>query len=386
MLKRQLYRHLFILPVILLSALLLTGNRESAPLSSISDGPYVFWEGENVSVYYVASGEVKQRRLDAAGKSTVTVRCPEIGQVLELSPHPPEVETAIYPAAEKVFAVSDIHGQYQSFIRLLKVHKIIGKNLRWSFGKGHLVVNGDVFDRGPEVTESLWLIHQLARQAKKSGGRVHLLLGNHEVMVLQGDLRYLHLKYQAVAKTLLKREMNELYGKSSELGRWLRTRHTIIKIGRVIFVHAGIHPYFVANKYTIESINDAIRADLDTPRDTIRADRDLSFLFRGRGPLWYRGFFMDTKTSGRLGTMHIKLFQSYFGVHCIVVGHTTRKHVHPLFGKRVIAIDSGFKYGDRGEGLLLDMKKQKAYRATMEGKLILLKKIKKRELDHMGVD
>lgn len=356
------------------------------PLSSISDGPYIFWEGETASIQYVLNGKLIKRNIDAAGKSSVPIDIPQFNLSLELTPEPPEVEPSVYPEPEKVFAVSDVHGQYSSFARLLRVHKIIDKKSRWIYGTGHLVVNGDVFDRGPEVTEALWLIHQLSRQAKKAGGHVHMLLGNHEVMVLQGDLRYLHPKYQIVSKKVFKKPMNELFDMTSELGRWLRTKHTMVKIGNVLFVHAGIHPYFVAKKYTIDSLNDAVRNDIDTPRDTIRGDQELSFLYRGRGPLWYRGFFMDTKGSNRLNDLHIKLFQSYFDVHCIVVGHTTRKHVHHLFGKRVIAIDSGFKYGDRGEGLLLDMKNKKAFRVTMEGQRFLLKKIKQRDLEHMASD
>ena len=71
-------------------------------------------------------------------------------------------ETTDFPAitqyqTKKLAAISDIHGQYNSMKQLLMVHGIIDEQLNWSFGTGHLVITGDVFDRGEQVTEALWL-------------------------------------------------------------------------------------------------------------------------------------------------------------------------------------------------------------------------------------
>ena len=75
----------------------------------------------------------------------------------------------------------------------------------------------------------LWFVYQLEKQAEKSGGKVHFLLGNHEYMVLQKDLRYLHKKYN-LASQLLNTPYDELYGVNTVLGRWLRSKATLIKI------------------------------------------------------------------------------------------------------------------------------------------------------------
>jgi hypothetical protein len=110
----------------------------------------------------------------------------------------------------------------------------------WIFGDGHLVLTGDFFDRGDQVTEVLWLIYSLEDKAKAVGGYVHFVLGNHEIMNLSGDLRYLHPKY--VQNTVLLNEdyMGSLYGESSEIGRWLRTKNIVEKVGTILFAHAGI--------------------------------------------------------------------------------------------------------------------------------------------------
>ena len=101
----------------------------------------------------------------------------------------------------------------------------IDKNLDWAFGKGHLVILGDVFDRGAEVTELLWLIRKLEQQALEAGGMVHFVLGNHEFMTMQNDLRYINKKYRRTEQ-LLNTSYPDLYGINTVMGRWLRSKPT----------------------------------------------------------------------------------------------------------------------------------------------------------------
>ena len=81
--------------------------------------------------------------------------------------------------ASRVAAMGDVHGNYNHLILLLENGGVVDADLNWSWGAGHLVFNGDVFDKGPGVTESLWLIYKLEQQAEAAGGMVHYLLGNH---------------------------------------------------------------------------------------------------------------------------------------------------------------------------------------------------------------
>ena len=101
---------------------------------------------------------------------------------------------AIFEGIENIVALSDIHGQYELAVEILKNNQIIDEDLNWNFGTGHLVIVGDIFDRGDYVTEVLWLVYELEKQAKAAGGFVHFLLGNHEYMVMHKDLRYIHKK------------------------------------------------------------------------------------------------------------------------------------------------------------------------------------------------
>ncbi len=79
---------------------------------------------------------------------------------------------------------------------------------------------GDMFDRGEQVTECLWLIYSLEEKAKKSGGYVHFILGIiMEIMNLCGDIRYRQKKYSRHEQLLNKSYVNDLFGKGSELGK-----------------------------------------------------------------------------------------------------------------------------------------------------------------------
>jgi hypothetical protein len=253
------------------------------------------------------------------------------------------------PQPTRWAAVSDIHGQSDNFLSLLRAQKIIGAGNQWSFGKGVLVINGDVFDRGGQQTEALWAIYRLAQEAKAAGGSVQLVLGNHENMVLRGDLRYVSPKYTAVAR-LLGRSVPELYGTDTELGRWLRTRATVLKLGDTLFVHGGISPALPnqVQDSRLAALNAKIRARLSDSREALKDDPQAVWLFAGNGPLWHRGYFTLPRVSGE----EIDALLKRFTVRRIVVGHTTRDEIVSLYGGRVIGIDADLKSGEPGELLL----------------------------------
>jgi hypothetical protein len=90
----------------------------------------------------------------------------------------------------RVVAVSDIHGAYDALVATFQEAGIIDNDLHWSGAETHLVITGDLLDRGPDSRQVMDLIMRLEREAEIAGGQVHQLLGNHEVMNLNGDVRY----------------------------------------------------------------------------------------------------------------------------------------------------------------------------------------------------
>ena len=264
------------------------------------------------------------------------------------------------PAGARIVALSDIHGQYALMLRLLRAHRVIDDKDRWALGRDHLVITGDVFDRGPQVNEAFWLLFQLQRQAAKAGGAVHFLLGNHETMVLYDDLRYIHPKYAEVAK-LLGKSYPALYGADSVLGGWLRTRPVMLKLGDSLFLHGGIAPQNLDLVAAMDATNAAYDRSLGTPKTQIKADPASARLYDGKtSPIWYRGYF-----NGQLTTPEVGALVDRLGLARIVVGHTTIGEVASFHDGRVIAIDSGIKRGKSGQ--LLFIEGDKLSRGLLDG-------------------
>ncbi|MEO2183350.1 MAG: metallophosphoesterase, partial [bacterium] len=98
----------------------------------------------------------------------------------------------LFKGVDRIVAVGDLHGDYDQYIKVLTMNGLVDEQLRWQGGKTHFVQLGDVVDRGPDSIRIIRHLMKLEKQARKKGGRVHVLIGNHEVMNIQGDLRYVH--------------------------------------------------------------------------------------------------------------------------------------------------------------------------------------------------
>src|SRR5262245_35178070 len=121
-------------------------------------------------------------------------------------PNPCQIETR-----ERVVAVGDVHGAYDQFIAILREARVIDGRARWSGGRTILVQTGDVVDRGQDSRRVLDLLRRLEREAERDGGRVVPLLGNHEMMWMVGDLRYVSAGEYASFRSDQSEEIRERY-------------------------------------------------------------------------------------------------------------------------------------------------------------------------------
>ena len=93
---------------------------------------------------------------------------------------------------ERIVAFSDVHGDYDAMVATLQSAGVIDEELAWCGGKTNLVIVGDILDRGPGSRAAMDLLMRLEQESQLAGGRVHVLIGNHEVMNIVGDMRYVH--------------------------------------------------------------------------------------------------------------------------------------------------------------------------------------------------
>ena len=89
----------------------------------------------------------------------------------------------------RIVAIGDVHGAFDQFVGILQAAGLIDAKRQWAGGPTVLVQTGDIFDRGAKVRDALDLLMRLEDEAKRAGGRVESLLGNHEVMNLLREFR-----------------------------------------------------------------------------------------------------------------------------------------------------------------------------------------------------
>ncbi len=313
-----------------------------------NDGPYVFISNDSLIEKMIVNGKVTSRFM---------------GLYSELKPITNELTT--YKTNSKIAALSDIHGQLDLAITIFKNNGIIDQNSNWSFGNGQLVIVGDLFDRGDKVTELLWFVYHLEKQAAEQGGKVHVLLGNHEYMVMQNDIRFVNRKYGLTSRKLT-RSYVSLFDNSTLLGKWLRSKATVIKINDNVFVHGGISEVFIKDNADLDKTNREMRQSLFEEDTSILKDSVYRKYFDSNGPIWYRGYFRDSLKNRNINAVLRALEAKH-----VVVGHTSQTKIESLFKGKILAVDSSIKNGAYGELLLIE--DGTYYRGTMSGEKIKLK-------------
>ncbi len=214
---------------------------------------------------------------------------------------------------------------------------VIDKKNDWTFGDGHLVFVGDIPDRGEGVMEAYWLIYKLEQQAKKKGGKVHLLLGNHEAMIIKNDIRYIANKYYGLTSNL-NIEYHELFSDKTVIGKWLRSKNVVEIIGNTMFVHAGISPILNSKNMSPDEINTAFRHFLSNKDNNSYSELD-KFIIGNNGPVWYRGYFRGSSDYEYIEQSNLESILENYQVDQIVVGHTEVDLISPIKQGRVYPVN-----------------------------------------------
>jgi hypothetical protein len=305
----------------------------------------------------------------------------------------------VWKDVDKIIAVGDIHGDYDNFVKILKAAGLLDDTLKWSGGKTHLVQTGDIMDRGDHSKDVFDLIKKLEIEAMEAGGRVHMLLGNHEEMNITGIVfrnpayvspkqfasflpdYYRYAKegeflrqiqnsstnendsdtslHEAYLETKWKELMSDkniqtLYVNTfnAEYGRWIIEHNAVIKINGILFSHGGISERYAA--WPMQKINDILRRELNEYRlsykrgITPRMRREI--LYYPDSPLWNRDLALkDEKTYAPVVD---KILKNFNATHMIIAHTPPGSPVIPeddqdevamrsRFGQKVWMIDTG---------------------------------------------
>lgn len=303
-----------------------------------TDGPYIVYDAEKGAYTAVADKQGHLHVMPYDG-GAVEVRSSRDAYLFSITPHAVERGPWELPQAPKLFVTSDPHGDFQSFATLLQAHGVIDGNYRWNYGNNQLVVIGDIFDRGYDVLPLLWLMYKLEQEAADAGGAAVLLLGNHEGMVLAGDVRYTRGKYLETARQLGMENYRRLFSPDTELGRWLLARNTMLRIGRNLFVHAGLSAQLLERDLEIETLNARMSEGLYRTSKERKEDPTLEFLYRSAGPIWYRGMVYTDEKYNPLTPEQTGALLRRYDADRLLVGHTIFPDISTFYDGRVIAVN-----------------------------------------------
>jgi len=291
----------------------------------------------------------------------------------------------VFTAPARLVAVGDVHGDYEQLVTVLKSAGLVDEKLLWVGGRAHLVQTGDRVDRGPESRKVMDLLMRLETEAKKAGGMVHPLTGNHEAMNMLGDLRYVSPEEfaalrgpdtMALREALWQKARKERRKKSEPApseedrrrfdaehplgfvehqiafsprgiyGSWIARQNAVVRIGDTLFLHGGLSPKYA--DFSLRGLNERVRQELQEP-DPLTA----LVVQDPEGPLWFRGLAQGDP----LLVPSLEAILKKHGCRRMVVGHTpTEGLVMPRYGGRVVVIDVGLSkvYGGPAAALLLE--------------------------------
>lgn len=296
--------------------------------------------------------------------------------VLALAVAAPAHAQSAWDHVARVVVIGDLHGDYAKFHDQLTQAGLIDAHDNWSGGATHLVQLGDVPDRAPDTRKILDLLIRLEPQARRAHGYVHALIGDHETMNMEYDLRYTTPgEFAAFADRDSPRRRDAYYARVVEAlkaqppagglpvfdaafraqfdaehplgwvehqaawstqgvyGRWILTHSAVIRIDDTLYMHGGLGPEFAG--FDIDVMNKAVITALLHKPEVVGGPHDI--LWNEQGPLWYRGMAQHDEATE---AANVAAVLARHHVRHIVLGHTKQySMVNARFDGAVILTD-----------------------------------------------
>ncbi len=273
----------------------------------------------------------------------------------------------------RIIVIGDIHGDYNIFIELLKLSKVIDNNLNWIGKNTYVIQMGDTLDgkRPDIILDKSYLskpgeikinnlIISLDKQAKFYNGRVISILGNHELYpyYYNNDSKFNNDYVKNVDleeyKKIYNIERYKYYKPGSGDGAILygNTRPLIIQLGKFIFTHGSLNNEFLElclknklYKSSNHKIVDIKKLNKIVSDWLISNTKKIPFFINSDdniNPLFNRDLTnprsLNIKVCSKLVNNILKYFKN---ADYLVMGHSTHKNINTLCDNRVYRTDIG---------------------------------------------
>ena len=218
-------------------------------------------------------------------------------------------DTSRLRAPGRVVAIGDIHGDPDAARDVLQLAGLVDGTGTWTGGNAWLVQTGDITDRGPDSKGVITLLARLEKESAAAGGRVIALNGNHEVMNLLGDWRYVSPEDLAGYGGDANRKL--AWSPDGHDGAWTLAHDIVAQVDGTVFAHGGVDAHWAG--FGVRGLNAMAHAAMRKmgPPEVLGSD----------GPLWNRTFLLDEPVTAcpQLAKALLAL-----GADRMVVGHTTQ--------------------------------------------------------------
>jgi hypothetical protein len=189
-------------------------------------------------------------------------------------------------------------------------------------------------------------------------------------MVLMNDARYIAPKYKKMSKRLMI-NYSRFFKEDTELGKWLRSLNSAVKINDLLFVHAGISPQMIEKDMSLIQINEEIRMSLRPDHGKTQAEL-MKEIYFPENPLWYRGYLMKTRNYSIITDAELDQVLKYYEVKRIFFGHTEVEAIRFLKNGKLVAVNVPMGYDEIKSQVLL-IENDQYYRTFKDGSKEIMK-------------
>lgn len=267
-------------------------------------------------------------------------------------------QTGVFPSVKRIIAIGDIHGDFNALYKALLKANLIKTNGDWDESNRDTIVIqlGDLLDRGgrgyedtdnyKEEIDILQYIDHLNTQIKNSKQDLNsafiTLIGNHELMNMLGDFRYVSAK--AMEGMGGEEGRKKLFLPGGPIAKHIGCcSYGICKIGDWTFVHAGVLPkHLKDDNFSFSKVNKLVRQIMRGDIDKANLNpSQREFIFDNNGLFWTRELSNDNPNC-TLAHESVRILNNSNGNGGIVVGHTVQKNgINSKCGGDIWAIDTG---------------------------------------------
>ncbi len=246
----------------------------------------------------------------------------------------------------RLVGIGDVHGDFKAAKKVLRKANLTDADNKWIAGDTIAVQVGDQVDRGDQDRKILDFFEDMSEQAFLAGGGFYPLIGNHEVMNVDIDLRYVTPAALEEFADIEFDPEDEFYDdlEDSEKGRaaafrpggpyakMLAGHNTVMVVGDTAFVHGGLQPGDVA--FGLEKLN------LQTQKWMKSKRRSGPDPLRGNdGVVWTRIYSDDDEAPPDCATLIETL--DAIPAKRLVVAHTVQQIPNAACDGKVWRIDVG---------------------------------------------